>query len=88
MPAARGVGHCSVSDDEDAITSVRGTDGSCGDTVPLRIKPDRGQISEDFFEPATEQAGDVFEDNPLWSDGVDDSGHFWPQPSGVVLRQP
>jgi hypothetical protein len=42
---------------------VRGADGGSWDTIPDRIIPERGQVSENSSHPETKQAWDVLHDD-------------------------
>jgi len=35
-----------VGHDKDPLAEMRGADVGCSDTVPFRIEPERGQVSE------------------------------------------
>jgi hypothetical protein len=63
---AVGVGYC-PRDHEDPITAVRGADGGSGYTIPPRIVPERGQITEDSVEASNKESCDVFHDDDAWS---------------------
>jgi hypothetical protein len=44
-----------VGNNPDSVPLVRRTNGGSWNAVPFRIKPDRGQISENFSKPSTKQ---------------------------------
>jgi len=55
---AVGVGH-----NPDAVPVVRGAKGCSGNTVPFRVIPERGQITDDDVESAVLQGWDVLHDD-------------------------
>jgi len=56
-----------VGNNPDAISPVRGADGTSGDTIPRRIVPERGKVSENSAHPETKQAWDVLHDDEAGS---------------------
>lgn len=56
--AVSGVGH-----NPDSVASVMGAKGGSWYAVPLRIIPDRGQVSEYTVQPSTKQRCDVLHDD-------------------------
>ena len=63
----RGVRACAASpgDEEDPISEVRSADGASGYTIPPRIIPERGKVSEDDFKPSLDKLRGVFEYNQI-----------------------
>lgn len=47
--------------------------------MPLRIKPERGQGSENIAHPSIKQRCDVLHDNESWSHFANDSREFIPE---------
>jgi hypothetical protein len=66
-----GVGHIPVlaivSNHEDPVAEVRGTDGRCRDAVPFRVVPELGQVSEYSSEAQGKVAWHVLQQRPSWS---------------------
>jgi hypothetical protein len=58
---AAGVG--TVGDDEHAIALMMGTKGGRWQAIPFRIKPARGQVSENSVHPPSKERCDVFHDD-------------------------
>jgi hypothetical protein len=52
-----------VGNDPNAIPSVRGADGGRRYTVPLRIIPARGQLSENTSKPSSKERCDILHDD-------------------------
>lgn len=67
-----------VGNDPDAISAVRGTNGGSWYAVPFRIKPERGQLSENNVQPSTKQACDVLHDDVSRLYLANNSGVFEP----------
>jgi hypothetical protein len=72
-PPTVGVGH-----NPEPIASVRGTNGGSWYAMPLRIIPERGQVSENVSKPSTKQSCDVFHDDVEWSNLANKSGVLSP----------
>jgi len=68
-----------ISDDPDPIPSVRRTNGGSGDTVPLRIIPERADILKDQGKPFRAKGRYIFRNDPPRANSSDDSGHFRPE---------
>ena len=66
----------SVGNNPDAIPSVRGTNGGSWYAVPFRIKPERGQVSENSAKSPAKQRCDVLHD--------DVAGLYFANNSGVL----
>ena len=71
---AFGVGH-----NPDAVPAVRCTNGGSRYAVPLRIVPERGQVSENVSKPPSKQSCDVFHDNVARSYLANKPGIFAPE---------
>lgn len=56
-----------VGNNPDAVSSVRGTNGARRNTMPFRISPDLGQVSEYSAQPSTKQRCHVLQDREAWS---------------------
>jgi hypothetical protein len=57
-----------VRHNEDPVTEVRGTEGGCGDTVPFRIEPERGQVPENLgHASSSKEPWDVLQEDEAWS---------------------
>jgi hypothetical protein len=69
----------SPGEDEDALAAVRGSRLGRGETVPLRIEPERGEIMEDDVEAASSEGGDVLDEDVAGLDFVDDAGVLGPE---------
>jgi hypothetical protein len=73
-PCAVGVGN-----DPDTISPMVGTKGGSWYAVPVRIIPDRGQVSENGSKPSTKQSCDVLHDEVSRSKLASQSGDFAPK---------
>jgi hypothetical protein len=73
-PLADGVGNKPYS-----VASVRGTNGGSRYAMPLRIKPERGQVSENSLNSPSKQSCDVLHDDDTGSYIANDSGELGPQ---------
>jgi hypothetical protein len=65
---ALGVGHPStepwlIGNDPDSVPAVRRTNGGSWYAVPFRIKPERGQVSENSLNSPSKQSCDVLHDD-------------------------
>jgi len=56
-----------VGKNPDTITSVASANGGSRYAMPLRIIPERGQVSENVSKPPTKQCCDVFHDDEAGS---------------------
>jgi hypothetical protein len=52
-----------VGDNEYPPATMRGTNGRCRYAVPLSIKPERGQVSENSSESPNSESIDVFHEH-------------------------
>lgn len=66
------------SNDPDPISAVRRTNGGSRYAVPLRVIPERGQVSENFAVPSTKQSCDVLHDDEARSNVANDSSELDP----------
>lgn len=71
---ARGVGQ-----NPDPVASVRRTNGGSWYAVPLRIIPERGQVSENSSKPSTKQSCDVLHDDKSGCQFANKTGDFGPK---------
>jgi len=62
LPLLTGVGH-----DPYSVAAVRGTNGGSRYAMPFRIKPERGQVSENSSKSPPKQSCDVLHDDVAWS---------------------
>lgn len=76
------------SEQVEAISEVRGADGSRGNAIPLRRPPDRGQAFEDLLEGRTivdrEQPWHILDEQHRRSTVADDPPDVRPEPSLVT----
>lgn len=68
-----------VGNKPDPITLMIGADGRSWYTVPDRIKPERGQVSENGSHPETKQAWNVFHDDEAGSNLANKAPILTPQ---------
>ncbi len=64
------------------------TNGFCGDTIPLRIVPEGGKITEDFAHARGEEPGYILHDDVAGSYLREDTRELWPEPSRIGLSLP
>jgi hypothetical protein len=85
---AFGVGHAAfgVSQYEDPVPDMRGTNGGRRYTVPLRIKPERGQRSEYVWKPPSKQRCDVFQHNVFWFQRANNAHSFVEQTASFAIK--
>lgn len=69
----------SPGEDEDALAAVWGSRFGRGETIPLRIEPERGEIMEDDAESTAGEGGDVLDEDVAGLDFVDDAGVLGPE---------
>jgi len=80
-PARRAFGThipCGVGHNPDPISSVRRTNGGSWYAVPFRIKPERGQVSENTLKSPSKQSCDVLHDDVAGSYLANNSGVLRP----------
>jgi hypothetical protein len=63
----------------DAIPFVVGTKGSSRKAIPLRVIPERGQVSENVAHPETKQPWRVLHDRVAGSNLAKNSGELAPE---------
>lgn len=66
------------ANDPDSIPAVRRANGGSRYAMPLRVIPERGQVSENLAVPSTKQSCDVLHDDVPWSNLANDSGELDP----------
>src|SRR6185312_4091420 len=71
---ARGVGH-----NPNTVTLVRRTNGGSWYAMPLRIKPERGQVSENSVKPPSKEHRDVLHDDVEGSKLANKTGVLLPE---------
>lgn len=77
-----------VGNNPDPIPLMRGADAVCWNTVPLRIIPARGQVSENFSHPETKQPWRVLHDDELGSKLANESVVFRPKATSGGFQPP
>lgn len=81
----RGVGH-----DPDPIPLVRGANCGSWYAMPLRIKPDRGQVSENTAKPSppisVKESCDVLHEKELGSKLASQPAHFGPKAATRAIK--
>lgn len=75
-----------VGNDPDSVPLVRRTNVGSRYAMPLRVIPDRGQVSEDGAESAAPERGDVFDDHPPWSKVANESSEVSPQTRPLACK--
>jgi hypothetical protein len=70
---AVGVGH-----NPDPLAFVRSSGGVCSQHTPARIKPQRGQVSENASKPASSERWGVFHEHVSRSYLANDASKFRP----------
>lgn len=78
--SAAGVG----SQEEDAVTEVRGTDGCRRNAIPFRSPPARGQVSDHSSERPRKVAWNVLSEEVARSHFANDAPDLVPEPSLVI----
>lgn len=68
-----------VGNNEYPVASMWSADGGSGDAIPLRIIPERGQVTEDSPEPSVPQLRDVLHDDDSWSKVANDASEVRPE---------
>jgi len=64
---------------EEPVALVRGADGRRRNTVPLRIVPARGKVSENSLQPPSKERCHVLHDDEARSYQANDPGHLGPE---------
>jgi hypothetical protein len=75
---AVGVGMLWVGNDPNPVAPVWGTNGGSWYAVPFRIKPERGQVSENSLKAPSKQSCDVLHDDVARSYLANNSGVLRP----------
>lgn len=73
-PYAVAVGVGRIGEDEDAVPLVRGAEGGSREAIPLRVVPERGQLSENDSEPPSKESCGVLHDEDARSKFANDAG--------------
>ena len=73
-----------MSDEENAVSPVRGADATRRYTVPFRIIPERGKLSEYNVESSSKESCDVLHDDIAGSKLANDSGVLSPEPRSLT----
>lgn len=68
-----------VGNKPDPISPVGSANGGSGNTVPLRIIPERSEAPEHLVQSARAKGWDVFDDDPARARFLDDAEVFEPQ---------
>jgi len=69
-----------VGNNPNAVSSVRGANGGSWYSVPLRIIPERGKVSENSAKPPSKQSCDVLHDDESGSYLANDASVLEPEP--------
>jgi hypothetical protein len=75
-----------VSNDPDAVTTVRRANVGRRDTMPFRIEPERMEISKDGVQSASAKLGAVFDDNDPRCDLVDKPCELAPKSAARIFE--
>ncbi len=75
-----------VGNNPDAVTSVRGTNGSRRNAFPFRIIPDLGQRPENIAKPSIKQLCAVFHDDVAGSNFANEARLFSPQSASLSVK--
>ena len=78
---ALGVGH-----NPDPIPPVRGANGACGYTMPLRIVPERSERPEYLIQSARTKGGDIFDEDVSRLERVDRFGVLKPESAAFSAK--
>ena len=76
-----------VRHNPDAIPPVRSANGGSGNTVPLRVIPERRDFPEHRIQSARAKGADVFDDDPRRPALLDEPAVFTPE-AGSLSAQP
>jgi hypothetical protein len=74
-----------VGQDEHPLAQMWRSDAGCGKHAPLRIEPQRGQVSENVSESGRKETWDVLQEHEAGSHFTNHASDFRPQPPLVVL---
>jgi hypothetical protein len=75
-----------LTDDPDPISFVRSSDVDSAQHVPCRIKPERGQVTEDDVQSSASEYWRVFHEDELRSNFANNASELSPE-SGAFSRQ-
>jgi hypothetical protein len=75
-----------VSNNPYPVPSVRSAEGGSGNTVPLRIIPERSEPPEHLVQSASAKGRDVFDDDVARPDFLDEPGVFAPEPGSLAVK--
>lgn len=67
-------------DKPEPVSVMMGANGGRWNTIPPRIVPERGHVSENVSKPSTKESCDVFHEDVTGSNFVNESGIFAPEP--------
>ena len=73
-----------VPHNPDAVPDVRCANGRSGNAVPLRIIPERGQVSENVSKSPSKQSCDVLHEDVARSHLANDPGELGPQSAALA----
>jgi hypothetical protein len=68
-----------VGNNPDAVATVRGANGGSRYAMPLRIKPERGQVAENSVKPPKSEGCDVLHDDVARSNLANEASVLAPQ---------
>jgi hypothetical protein len=85
FPNTVGVGQ--PGDEEEAVSTLRGTNLFRAEGIPFRIIPEGGKVLKHPAKSSRNQRGDIFNNNPSWVDFTDDARELCPEP-GARPRDP
>ena len=71
---SRAVGVPHVGDNPGPVAAVRGANGASWNAVPLRVIPERGQVSENSSEPPSKESCDVLHEDVPGSKLANETG--------------
>ena len=74
-----------VGQDEEPFSSVGRSNVGRSQAQPLRIEPERGQVTQDASNSHGKQTWDVFQEDEAWSHFANHPGNVGPEPPFVVL---
>jgi hypothetical protein len=75
-----------VGNNPNPVASVRGTNGESWYAMPVRIIPERGQVSENRVQPSRKQRSDVLHDEDLGSKFANEADDFGPEPRTLASK--
>jgi hypothetical protein len=75
-----------VGQDEDAVATVRRTNAGSRYTMPFRVIPDRGKITQDPIEPSLGEHGDIFKERDARSTSANGTDAILPE-ARTIPRQ-